>query len=167
MKTFLILIGLLGTLAATTAANGATIAHCNGSQLAGTFTAVKGSEGAGNIVYALRLKNTSSTACFVTGLPRGQLLGKHGGALPTHVRAAFPGALAAVLITMQPGESTRATARFSPDVPGTGDKMPGACEPTSYSFRVTGQGGGTTTVKLSPPTAVCERGQLQFSAYGR
>jgi len=32
---------------------------------------------------------------------------------------------------------------------------------------VTGQGGGTTTVKLAPPTPVCERGQLQFSAYGR
>jgi hypothetical protein len=167
MKTFLILIGVLAALVATTAANGAMIAHCKGSQLAGTFTVVKGSAGAGNIVYALRLKNVSSTACFVTGLPQGQLLGQHGGALPTHVRAAFPGALAAVLVTLKPGEVTRATARFSPDVPGTGDKTNGACEPTAYSFRVTGQGGGTTTVKLVPPTPVCERGQLQFSAYGR
>jgi hypothetical protein len=39
------------------------------------------------------------------------------------------------------------------------------CEPTAWSFRVTGQGGGTTLVKLTPPTPVCEHGRLLFSAY--
>lgn len=126
-----------------------------------------GSAGAGNITYALRLKNTSKASCSVTGLPQGQLLGRRGGRLPTHVRAAFPGALTAILVTLRPGQSTRATARFSPDVPGTGEQMSGPCEPTAYSFRVTAQGGGTTTVKALPATPVCEHGRLLFSAYGR
>jgi hypothetical protein len=36
----------------------------------------------------------------------------------------------------------------------------------AYWFRVALDGGGTTKVKLSPVTRVCERGQLLFSAYG-
>jgi Domain of unknown function (DUF4232) len=152
-------------LAATTAAEGKGIVFCTGSQLAGRFAVVPGSAGAGNITYALRLKNTSRTSCSVTGLPQGQLLGRYGGKLPTQIRAAFPGALAAILVTLQPGRWTRATARFSPDVPGTGDHTPGRCEPTAYGFRVAAQG-RATTVRVLPPTPVCERGRLFFSAYG-
>jgi hypothetical protein len=168
MKTSLILIALVASFAAaTTAADGAGITFCKGSQLAGTFAVVPGSAGAGNITYSLRLKNTSASTCSVTGLPQGQLLGRRGGKLPTHVRAAFPGALSAVLVTLHHGQTTKATARFSPDVPGTGEQMMGGpCEPTAYSFRVSANG-ATTTVKLLPPTPVCEHGQLQFSAYGR
>ena len=126
MKTFLILIGLIAALAGTTAASGGMVASCKGAQLAGSFSAVKGSPGAGSI-----------------------------------------SALAAVLVILDPGQWTRATARFSPDVPGTGDsQQPGPCEPTAYSLRVNARGGGTTTAKLLPPTPVCERGRLQFSAYG-
>jgi hypothetical protein len=157
---------LLAALAATSGADGKGVALCTGSQLAGSFAVVPGSAGAGSISYALRLKNTSQTTCSVTGLPQGQLLGRRGGQLPTHIRAAFPGALTAILVTLDPGRWTRATARFSPDVPGTGDHTPGPCEPTAHSFRVAQQG-GTTTVKVLPPTAVCERGRLFFSAYGR
>ena len=166
MKVPLILLALVAALAATAAADGGGVVFCAGSQLAGSFAAVPGSAGAGNITYALRLKNASQTPCSVTGLPQGQLLGRHGGKLPTHIRAAFPGALTAILVTLQPGQSTRATARFSPDVPGTGDHAPGPCEPTAYSLRVAGQG-GATTVKVRPPTPVCERGRMFFSAYGR
>ena len=83
------------------------------------------------------------------------------------MRSNFPGALTAILVTLRPGQSTRATARFSPDVPGVGEQTVGRCEPVAYSFRVTGQGGGTTTVKILPPTSVCEHGRLLFSAYGR
>jgi hypothetical protein len=72
-----------------------------------------------------------------------------------------------VLVTLNPGQSTRATARFSPDVPGPGEQTLGRCEPIAYSFRVTGQGGGTTSAKVLPPTSVCEHGRLLFSAYGR
>lgn len=169
MKTALLFIALSAVFstATTTAAGGRLgVVSCKGSQLAGTFTVVRGSAGAGNITYALRLKNTSKRSCSVTGLPQGQLLGLRGGKLPTHVRAAFPGALAAVLVTLRPGRSARATARFSPDVPGTGEQTTGPCEPSAYRFRVTAQGGGTTSVKVLPPTAVCEHGRMLFSAYG-
>ena len=167
MKTALMLIVFSAVLAGTASAHDTRIVLCDGSQLAGTFAAVPNSAGAGNITYALRLKNTSKTSCSLTGLPQGRLLGRHNGLLPTHIRAAFPGALTAILVTLRPGQSARATARFSPDVPGTGEQTIGACEPTAYSLRVTAQGGGTTTVKVLPPTAVCEHGRLLFSAYGR
>ncbi len=139
---------------------------CTGSQLAGRFAVVYGSAGAGNIVYRLALKNTSTASCRITGLPQGQLLGKAKAKLPTHVRAAYPNQLTAILVTLAPGASTSATARFSPDVPGVGEQTVGACEPTAYWFRVRAPGGGTTVVKLLPPTRVCEHGTLSFSAYG-
>ncbi len=168
MKTSLLLIALATVFAAatTTAAGRPGAASCTGAQLAGSFAAVHGSAGAGNITYALRLRNMSKSSCTLTGLPQGQLLGRHGGKLPTHVRASFPGALAAVLVTLRPGQAARATARFSPDVPGVGEQTSGACEPTAYRLRVTAQGGGTTTVEVLPPTAVCEHGRLLFSAFG-
>jgi hypothetical protein len=150
----------------STAGAAHTLGRCRGAQLAGTFAVVPGSAGAGNITYVLRLKNISASACTVTGLPQGALLGRARKALPTRVRAAFPGTLSAILVKLAPGRSTRATARFSPDVPGTGEQMTGRCEPPAWWFRVTGQGGGTTLVKVAPPTSVCERGQLSFSAYG-
>ncbi len=168
MRTALIfLLAVLAVPAGTAAAGAAGIVMCKGSQLTGSFAAVPGSAGAGNISYALRLKNSSTASCSVTGLPQGRLLRRHGGALPTEIRAAFPGALSAVLVTLRPGQSTRATARFSPDVPGTGEQTQGACEPTAYRLRVTARGGGTTTVNVLPPTSVCEHGRLLFSAYGR
>ncbi len=168
MKRTLVLVvcAAVPAAATTSAAAGLSPAMCKGSQLAGGFSVIRGSAGAGSISYALRLKNTSTSSCSVTGLPQGQLLGLHGGKLPTHVRAAFPGALAAVLVTLRPGQTARATARFSPDVPGTGEQTTGRCEPTAHRFRVVAPGGGRTTVELSPPTPVCEHGRLFFSAYG-
>ncbi len=167
MKAALIFAALAAAVAGTTVADGMSTAMCRGSQLAGSFAVVPGSAGAGNITYVLRLVNNSKTSCTVTGLPQGRLVGRHGAVLPTHIRAAFPGALTAVLVTLPPGRSTRATARFSPDVPGTGEQARGPCEPTAYSLRVVAAGGGSTTVKVLPPTAVCEHGRLLFSAYGR
>jgi hypothetical protein len=154
-------------LAALTLGSTAGAAHdaarCRGAQLAGTFAAVPGSPGAGNITYALRLKNVSGSACTVTELPAGRLLGHRRTTLPTHVRAAFPGALTAVLVTLAPGRAARATARFSPDIPGSGEPVTGRCEPVAYWLRVAGQGGGTTTVKIAPPTSVCEHGRHDSS----
>jgi hypothetical protein len=164
------LLTVLGLAFAAVAASTSHAAHdltrCRGAQLAGSFAVVPGSAGAGNIVYALKLKNTSAAACAVTGLPAGRLLGRLKGPLPTHVRAAFPGVLTAILVRLQPGQSTRATARFSPDVPGTGEQMSGRCERVAYWFKVAAQGGGSTLVKVVPPTSVCEHGRLSFSAYG-
>jgi hypothetical protein len=162
-----LIVAAAAALSASTAFGNRTGADCKGSQLAGRFAVVYGSAGAGNIVYKLALKNTSSTPCTVSGLPQGQLLGKTRTKLPTHVRAAHASQLTAVLVTFAPGDSAYATARFSPDVPGTGEQTIGPCEPKAYWFRVRAPGGGTTTVKLAPPTSVCEHGTLSFSAYSR
>jgi hypothetical protein len=160
------LAGLAAVAASVAAAAPAINPSCAGNQLKGTFAVVPNSEGAGNIVYKLTLKNRSNAPCTVTGLPQGQLLGRKHNPLPTHVRAANPGALTAVLVTLLPGKSTFATARFSPDVNGTGDSMSRRCQPLSFWFRVRGQGGGVTIVPVTPPTSVCERGTLSFTAYG-
>jgi hypothetical protein len=162
-----LIVGAVAALSASTAFGHRAAAQCSGAQLAGRFAVVPGSAGAGNIVYKLTLKNTSSTPCTVTGLPIGQLLGSKKQKLPTHVHAAHPGQLTAILVTLLPGDSTYATARFSPDVPGTGEQMTGACEPKAYWFRVRAQGGGTTTVKMLPATPVCEHGALSFSGYSQ
>jgi hypothetical protein len=146
---------------------GSSDAFCRGSQLAGRFAVIPGSAGAGNISYRLSLKNTSTAPCALSGLPQGRLLDRSGRALPTHVRAAFPGALTAVLVRLAPGRSSRATARFSPDVPGPGEGMRGRCEPVAHFFRAAAPGGGTTKTDVKPPTPVCEHGRLLFSAYGR
>ncbi|HZU20558.1 MAG TPA: DUF4232 domain-containing protein [Gaiellaceae bacterium] len=160
-------VALAAVAAAASASSAVSLRLCKGPQLSGSFAVVKGSAGAGNISYQLVLKNVSRTTCELTGLPQGRLLGKKGKALPTHVRAAFPGALTAVLVRLAPGRKAYATARFSPDVPGPGEPRAGTkCEPTASYLRVTAQGGGTVKVKLSPPTPVCEHGQLQFSSYG-
>jgi Protein of unknown function (DUF4232) len=164
------LLSLVLVVVAAVSSAGTAVAHteasCTGAQLTGSFNVVRGSAGAGNITYKLVLKNASTRTCTMTGLPQGRLLGKTGKALPTHVKAAFAPGLTAILVRLAPGKTTFATARFSPDVPGTGEPAAGTkCEPTSWWFRVTGQGGGTTKVKLGPPTPVCEHGQMLFSAY--
>jgi hypothetical protein len=132
----------------------------------GSFAAIPGSAGAGNISYRLVLRNRSSADCDLTGLPSARLLGATGRPLPTNVKPAFPGALAAVLVRLAPGAKTKASARFSPDVPGVGETTSGRCEPVAHWLRVNGQGGGTVKVKVTPPTSVCEHGRLLFSAYG-
>lgn len=139
---------------------------CGGADMSGLFSAVPGSAGAGQISYALRLRNRSKHACFVSGLPRLQLLGKTGRPLPTHVWPAHPGALAAIRVALAPGRSAYATARFSPDVPGVGEQVSGPCESKAFRARVWPPGGGTGSfvVPVSPPTPVCEKGRLVFSA---
>ena len=166
LLTLTLVVVAAATAATSAVAQSATA--CTGAQLKGTFNAVRGSAGAGNITYKLVLKNVSTHMCTLTGLPQGRLLGRTGKALPTHVRAASPGMLTAILVRLAPGKTTFATARFSPDVPGPGEPTAGTkCEPTAWWFRVTGQGGGTTKVKLGPPTPVCEHGQLLFSGYSQ
>ena len=139
---------------------------CSGGALAGTFSAVPGSAGAGQITYLLGLRNRSGQACAVTGIPELQLLGRYGRALPTHVAPARPGLATAALVTVKPGGYTSATARFSPDVPGPGEPVSARqCEPTAYKLRVRAQGGGSTVVPIVKPTPVCEHGSLVVSLY--
>jgi len=161
---FLVAIAVALALVPRGAAGAATF--CTGPDLAGTFAVVPGSAGAGNIVYALKLLNRSTHTCTVAGLPDVTLLGKDGKALPTHVRAALPNRLTSVLVHIAPGHTTRATARFSPDVPGPGEPVSDRrCEPTAYRLAVRAPGGGRTVVPITPPTPVCEHGQLQLGAY--
>jgi hypothetical protein len=148
------------TTAPTTSTSAA--AACSGTDLGGSFAAVPGSAGAGQISYKLTLTNSSATACFVSGIPDLQLLDAQGGALPTTVSAAQPGQGTAAKIALQPGASAVAEARFSPDVPGPGEQQTSACEPTAHELKVT-IGGGSVNVPVNPPTPVCEHGSLSMS----
>ncbi|HUK45053.1 MAG TPA: DUF4232 domain-containing protein [Gaiellaceae bacterium] len=170
----MVTLGRLGLLVAavavvTSPAAGAmrTDVPCTGAMLSGSFKAIPGSAGAGNIVYRLQLENISSTACFTTGVPGVLLLDARGGRLPTHgAFAGKPGVLTAVMVPLFPGKSATLTARFSPDVPGRGEPvLKHACEPTAYRLRVTPAGGGTVVVPISPPTPVCEHGSLQLTSF--
>ncbi|MHB8470452.1 MAG: DUF4232 domain-containing protein [Gaiellaceae bacterium] len=135
---------------------------CTGRDLQGSFDVQPGSAGAGQITYVLKLVNSSSSTCLLSGAPLLELFDKAGAALPTHA-ALEPGkALADVLL--QPGASTSIDARFSPDVPGQGEQQAGPCEKTAATLRVTPAGGGTTDAAIAPPTPVCEQGTLSLSA---
>jgi hypothetical protein len=143
-------------------------APCQARDLAGTFAVVPGSAGAGNIVYALRLKNTSRATCTVTGVPGVTLLDRRDRRLPTHAFPAHPGTLTAVLVALAPGKTATATARFSPDVPGVGEPVSGTrCEPIADSMLVRPSGGGTLRVRVGPPTPVCEHGGMSWSVLTR
>ena len=140
---------------------------CRGGNLLGAFAVVPGSAGAGNIVYRLRVVNHSSRTCFVTGLPRLQLVDRLHHALPTHVTPAMPGAGTAARIFLAPGAHAAATARFSPDIPGPGEPTGGPCEHTAHAIRFTPAAGGTLLAPVRPPTPVCEHGGMQVSLIGR
>jgi hypothetical protein len=153
------------TVPATTTTGPAEAAACTGADLTGNFSVVPGSAGAGNIVYSLHLTNTSSSPCFVSGLPAVTLLDKNGSPLPTHVSAAQPGQATAARMVLQSEDTAKADARFSPDVPSTGEQQTGPCEPKAYVLRVTAPGGGTVAAPISQPTAVCGHGSLSFAVF--
>jgi Protein of unknown function (DUF4232) len=147
------------TVTATTTS--ASISACTGDQLSGTFKESSGGGGAGQIEYVLTLTNSSQTSCTLSGRrPVAVLLDGNGSVLPTHITG---NTAPSILVTLAPGESMKATARFSPDVPGVGDSQSGACQPKAYTLRVTPNGGGTVDAPIKPPTSVCERGTLNFS----
>jgi uncharacterized protein DUF4232 len=151
------------TKTVTTTGSASSAKPCTGGQLAGTFILVPGSAGAGQIVYALTLKNTSSSPCSVHGIPNGTLLGVTGAALPTRTTAGGAGRTKRVVL--QPGASAVAQARFSATVPGQGDSQSGTCQPTAHTLQVTTTGGGVTDAAIRPPTSVCEQGTLNFEPF--
>ena len=146
----------------TTTGSATSAAPCTGAQLTGTFAVVPGSAGAGQIEYALTVKNVGSP-CSLHGIPAATLLGVSGVALPTHVQAA--GGSVARRVVLQHGASAVAHARFSPSVPGQGDSQSGLCQPTAHTLQVTLTGGGVMDAAIVPPTSVCEQGTLQFEAF--
>ena len=142
---------------------------CRAVQLSGTFTRIEGSAGAGQVSYALRLRNHSTTTCFVSGLPSLQLLDRFGKRLPTHVTPAFPGAGTAARIFLVGGAAAWAEARFSPDVPGVGEPVAGrACERTAYRV-IDGvpPSSSRLSAPIRPPTPVCEHGAMRVSLLGK
>jgi hypothetical protein len=147
----------------TTTTSVSSARPCRGTQLAAVFVEVPGSAGAGQIAYALRVRNTSGASCVVRGIPKGILLGANGTPLPTHIKAAGARGKQVVLPL---GASAKAQARFSPDVPGEGDSQSGACQPQAHTFQLTADGGGVTEAAIKPPTSVCEQGTLNFEAFG-
>jgi hypothetical protein len=146
----------------TTSGSAGSAGLCTGRQLTGTFALVPGSAGAGQIEYALTLKNGSKTPCALRGVPKALLLGVTGTALPTHVTSAGGGARRLVL---QPGASAVADARLSPDVAGPGDSQSGTCQPKAHTLQVTPNGGGVMDAAIEPPTSVCEQGTLNFKSF--
>ncbi|HEY8774697.1 MAG TPA: DUF4232 domain-containing protein [Gaiellaceae bacterium] len=166
MRLALLAAAAMAAVGLATGSSAASVLPCTGSMLSGTFSVIPGSAGAGNIVYALKLRNRSTTTCFVSGLAGLRLLGKTGRALPTRVEPAFRPGLTAVRVVLRPGARAKATARFSPDVPGPNKPTTGRqCEPTAYRVRVTPPpGGGTLIAPVSPPTPVCSHGYMSLSA---
>jgi hypothetical protein len=158
--------GIAAAIPGSSAVAGAhgTAAPCAGHDLSGTFAAVPGSAGAGQISYTVRLRNRSTRACFVSGLPTLRLLDRAERPLPTHVSPAHPGQLTAVRVVLRPGGYAAATARFSPDVPGPGEQVARQCERTAYHVRVTAPPGtGSLVAPVLPATPVCEHGRMVLS----
>jgi hypothetical protein len=131
--------------------------ECTAGDVKATFDVVPGSAGAGNIVHALKLANSSSSACELA-LTGFQLLDANGNDVPTNVT---PPTGATILAA---SESLGYHARFSPDVNGTGDNTNGQCQPTSATLRITLAGGGTVDAPIQPPTSVCEKGSMNLTS---
>jgi Protein of unknown function (DUF4232) len=151
---------LLGILVVLAAPAGTQAATCTG--ISGSFSVVRGSAGAGNVVYALRLHNKGSRSCLLRGLPQLRLLGTHNRQLPTSVSA--DPRYTPVPFVLRPGRTATAQARFSPDVPGKGEPVAKACEPVARTARVLA-GGTSVIVPVRPPTRVCSHGRLVFTPY--
>jgi hypothetical protein len=166
MTRFLFFTVLVVAAVLPSAASGLAAAApaCTGGNLRGAFTVVRGSAGAGNIVYKLTLRNASTRTCFVSGIPGLQLLSRSGTPVPTHATPENRGALTAAMVILKPGKAAAETARFSPDVPGPGEPVTRQCEPKAYKLRVRPTGGGSVVVPVTPPTSVCEHGTMTLRA---
>lgn len=138
-------------------------APCRAGQLAGSFRLLPGSQAAGHTTYVLRLRDTASGRCFVTGIPGLQMLDAHGRALPTAVTFSGPrGALAAVVVPLSRGRSALLTAVFSASVSGRGEPAGRACEPAAHALRVS-LAAGSLLAAVAPPTPVCSHGAMRVS----
>jgi hypothetical protein len=154
---------ITSTRTVTTTGSVGSAKPCSGTQLAGAFAVIPNSSGAGQIAYALTVKNSSQSVCSVRGTPKGTLLGASGTTLPTQVKAVGGGGKEIVL---PPGASAMAQAQFSPDVAGDGDSQSGVCQPQAHTFQLDAEGGGVSEMPIRPPTSVCERGTLKFDPFG-
>jgi hypothetical protein len=162
---FGLLVGACFTAAAAPRAH--RLSPCSPTDVAVSFGVVRGSQGAGQTSYALRVKNVSSVSCRTGGLATLVLIGRNGAKLPTKISASCDNCNAAALV-LRPGISAWADGRFSPDVPGPGETAPGGrCEPVAYAIRVSLPGtSGTVEGLVRPPTSVCSHGWIHLSYLG-
>ena len=161
-KTVTVIRTQTSTETVTTTGSVTSAQPCQGTDLTAVFTLIPNSAGAGQIAYALTVKNSSQSPCWVQGIPHGTLLGANGTVLPTNVKGSGGGKR----IVLPPGASATAQARFSPDVAGDGDSQSGACQPQAHTFQLTAHGLSVTEAAIRPPTSVCQRGTLNFVAFG-
>jgi len=166
--SLLVAAACFAALAVAGSGSSTTVPPCSTTRLAGNFVGIPGSAGAGNISYQLNVRYIAGPTCFVSGLPRIQLLSRLRQPLPTKVEPAFRAGLLAPRVLIRPGYGAKAQARFSPDVPGVGEPLAGRnCERTAYYMRVTlGRGGMSFLAPVKPATPVCEHGTMSFSALG-
>ncbi len=166
------MFGVLGLLAGCSSA--AVKSHqgvsqgstCAASRLQMSFSEIPGSQGAGNVVYVLKLHNANRSRCTLSGAPTLKLLGAHHNALSSRVISNGIGKLTTQRAVVPAGANVWLTTRFSPDVPGVGETGPGQCEPTAYDLVLSSKGfTGSVTAAIKPSTPVCEHGQLQTSVW--
>jgi hypothetical protein len=161
VRSVALVAGLVALAVVPAGSARATPSGCAGRALRATFAYVPGSGAAGHVSYALRVPNASHAPCTLAAIPRMRLLDARGRALPTRVVPARRGGVARVLL--EPGRSVRATARFSPDVPGPGEPTRGPCERAAATLRITLARGAPALAPIRPRTSVCERGRMVFS----
>jgi hypothetical protein len=144
--------------------------RCHTRDLSASFTAVPHSVGAGNILYNIKLTNTSGHTCTIYGFPGMLLLDANHRPLPTNLQWGTTSVKR--LVTLRPGGTAAATDRFSPDVPGTGDHAPATpgpgwtCQPKSVYVEITPPDETAHLVAaVSPATPVCEGGGMGASAF--
>jgi hypothetical protein len=145
---------------ATTTTSAPGPAPCVASGLKGSFLIVPGSAGAGHVDARAVLTNISAAPCTTFGYVGLQLLGASDTPLPTHVVRA-PGS--EPHITLAPGGSASALARFSPDIPGPGDSQSGACQPVAQGTEITPPNDTHFVVAPGLMSSVCSQGTIDLN----
>jgi hypothetical protein len=133
-------------------------ARCASSGLTATFTLVPGSQGAGQIGYALTITNVGRGSCTLAGTPALTLLSA-GRTLPTAART-YPGG--AYTVALAAGQWAQAAVTFTPDI-AAADEPGNRCEPIADSLRLSMPAGGGTLDAPMDPTMVCQHGRMAIS----
>jgi hypothetical protein len=151
------------TSSSSTSSGGGIRTACLASNLAGKWTGIPGSAGAGHISSDLALQNTSTHACTIDGFPAFTLHSATNATLPTTI--SFDPIPVPMLI-VQPGGWVHSELRYSTDIPSSGEPTSGPCEPSAASALVTITGNsGSVRAALDVPQPICGRGQIEAKPY--
>jgi hypothetical protein len=139
-----------------------SIPACRSADFTGQFSVIPGSAGAGHIEARLVLTNHTARTCRTGGYVGVGLVSATGASLPTKV--VRDTAIAAATLTVAPGASISALARFSPDIPGPGDSQTGACQPVATHSLVIAPNDTSQISVPGPQSSVCEQGTIDLRA---